>query len=384
MEASNAAAIVLDSDDDDVTVVGEVISGPAAKAARKALRSVKKSKKRRKDASPQPSRHRKVKHAARSAFMLPAVSSASSSSMSAPPAAASLPSMTAAPEPCGFSVLTIPSPTATPNLAHCRVRAAGEVPPAFCTECRRPLDAAGASAAVVEFQRPWLPEPSRVHAELRCLESAGLLNTSAPAMPSPRGSIQTERGAESHGVLRSPLQPVAERSRAMPAVAVRRSRLPTASLAAARQIAAAAAMRALRRAADDAADEAASGRVLRRRLQQRRRQVAQERAERPDPKFEALLAALPPAARAKREDIPKGERCSVCHGKLLRKGRKIRNLPCGHTFHDACILPWLRKSSVCPLDRRDIAELLGVNVAAERCQQGAAWVAEMIQVNAVD
>ncbi|CAE8637882.1 unnamed protein product [Polarella glacialis] len=157
-------------------------------------------------------------------------------------------------------------------------------------------------------------------------------------------------------------------------------------LAAARQLAASAAMRALRRAADAAADEATSGPISRRLVQLRARVQSRmaSRALRPSSSrranvmFEAVLKALPPAKSLKREEVPKGERCAVCHGKLLRKGRKARTLPCGHIFHDACILPWLNKSMICPMDRRDIAELLGISVEPVRGRLGADWVAQMV------
>ena len=35
----------------------------------------------------------------------------------------------------------------------------------------------------------------------------------------------------------------------------------------------------------------------------------------------------------------------------FKTSQEVRTLPCGHTFHDACILPWLSKKATCPLDR---------------------------------
>ncbi|RKP33305.1 hypothetical protein BJ085DRAFT_41573 [Dimargaris cristalligena] len=45
----------------------------------------------------------------------------------------------------------------------------------------------------------------------------------------------------------------------------------------------------------------------------------------------------------------RGEHCAICQ-ESIRGGQKIRQLPCRHDFHVACIDQWLtKKSSVCPL-----------------------------------
>eukprot|EP00435_Cladocopium_sp_Y103_P014090 s2018_g3.t1 len=224
-----------------------------------------------------------------------------------------------------------------------RVRSAGDYPATLCTECRRPLDSLGPDVAVVEVERPWLQEPCLIHAQMPCLTSAGLLR--APVqMPPPRPREATS--SASHGVLRSLRAPP---RRVTPHLAAVATDPDARALAQARQMAVAAALRLVRRAANDAAD-AASGR------RPARRSTAPG-AQR----LEALLEVLPPARHAHREDVPKGEHCAICHGKLFKRTRKIRSLPCGHTFHDACILPWLSKRATCPLDRSDFTDLLKQN-----------------------
>ncbi|CAE7870650.1 E3 ubiquitin-protein ligase [Symbiodinium microadriaticum] len=257
------------------------------------------------------------------------------------------------------------------EIMQSRVRSAKEFPGALCTECRHPLAAAGPEAAVIEFRRPWLLEPCRIHAQIRCLASAGLLTTSPLGQALPTGSrskTDPMQGTSTQGVLRS----LARQENA--AHVVREPRLPNArSLAAARQMAVSAALRTVRRAVRDAADEAVSG-------PPRRRQATRQDRPRPtegcriSPLFEAVVAALPAAEPPTRHDIPKGERCAVCHGKLLRRGRKIRHLPCGHIFHDDCILPWLQKRTVCPLCRRDFSTM----VQESKQRRDASWVATML------
>lgn len=375
-------------------MVGEVLAGPALKTTKKALgKSSSKMKRQGRKSSRRSGRaHSRSKEEDSEPLSKrkPAVAAAPPVRSLPPPSLAPTRLPAVCEQAAGpSSVLTVaqaPSPAMLDSL-HCRVRAAADVPPAFCTECRRPLDAAGAAAAIVEFRRPWIQGVSRVHAQHRCLQSAGLLGFLTPASKSSSSTLP-----ETHGVLRSLRPPVAGplREKVTGARSIGRvlySQQRRGHLAAARQMAAAAAMRAVRRAASDAAGDTTSEPRARRRHEQRSVDQQDELAQRPvsrpsksDIMFEALLSALPPSQRAKRDDVPKGERCAVCHGKLLRKGRRVRRLPCGHMFHDACILPWLRKRPVCPLDRQDIAELLGIRIEARQARLGAEWVAEMVQI----
>ena len=47
------------------------------------------------------------------------------------------------------------------------------------------------------------------------------------------------------------------------------------------------------------------------------------------------------------------ETCTICCSEMT-EGDKIYKLHCGHTFHQACIDPWLKKSSECPNCRGDV------------------------------
>jgi len=345
--------VVVDSEDEDVVITGESAPGPSDQGqATKVRKRHKRKKKKEKKRSKQKAAQRAV--AAKAVAARPAERMGRERGQSD------------ASEAGEADLFGGPS-----EIMQSRVRSAKEFPGALCTECRHPLAAAGPEAAVIEFRRPWLLEPCRIHAQIRCLASAGLLTTSPLGQALPTGSrskTDPMQGPGTQGVLRS-----LERQENAAHV-VRAPRLPNArSLAAARQMAVSAALRTVRRAVRDAADEAVSG-------PPRRRQATRQDRPRPtegcriSPLFEAVVAALPAAEAPTRHDIPKGERCAVCHGKLLRRGRKIRHLPCGHIFHDDCILPWLQKRTVCPLCRRDFSTM----IQESKQRRDASWVATML------
>jgi len=52
--------------------------------------------------------------------------------------------------------------------------------------------------------------------------------------------------------------------------------------------------------------------------------------------------------------------CAVCFGDICSEGPLCVRLPCAeqHVFHLSCVLPWLRKASLCPTCRRDLRPLL--------------------------
>lgn len=54
-------------------------------------------------------------------------------------------------------------------------------------------------------------------------------------------------------------------------------------------------------------------------------------------------------------------RCAIC----LHGGFQVRRLACGHAFHGACVVAWLRRGRHCPLGRCPVA---GEVLAAVRRQ----------------
>jgi len=50
-------------------------------------------------------------------------------------------------------------------------------------------------------------------------------------------------------------------------------------------------------------------------------------------------------------------KCSIClHDH--KPGQIVRELPCGHVFHKGCIDKWLKSDTRCPLDNKNIKDLL--------------------------
>lgn len=43
-----------------------------------------------------------------------------------------------------------------------------------------------------------------------------------------------------------------------------------------------------------------------------------------------------------------GESCPICLDEMDQLARVLRP-KCGHEFHKACLVPWLRESSLCPV-----------------------------------
>ena len=55
-------------------------------------------------------------------------------------------------------------------------------------------------------------------------------------------------------------------------------------------------------------------------------------------------------------DLTEAEQCPVCLTDIVQPGdnatdEKLQVLACGHTFHAACIGPWLKRKQSCPLCR---------------------------------
>lgn len=43
----------------------------------------------------------------------------------------------------------------------------------------------------------------------------------------------------------------------------------------------------------------------------------------------------------------RGVECSVCHEELSST-QQVLELPCGHLYHQRCLLPWIAQSGSCP------------------------------------
>jgi len=60
-----------------------------------------------------------------------------------------------------------------------------------------------------------------------------------------------------------------------------------------------------------------------------------------------ILAAAPP-------EVPANAECPICLEESGEGRRRWRSLPCGHAFHERCLLRWLRQARRCPLCRLDL------------------------------
>lgn len=58
----------------------------------------------------------------------------------------------------------------------------------------------------------------------------------------------------------------------------------------------------------------------------------------------AAVAALPSVSGVS------GKECAICKEEM-KEGRDVCELPCEHSFHWICILPWLKKKNTCPCCR---------------------------------
>lgn len=72
--------------------------------------------------------------------------------------------------------------------------------------------------------------------------------------------------------------------------------------------------------------------------------------------MQRILDLIPPNS-----DFESKEVCSICHDEY-HKGELTRCLPCGHVFHNACIVKWFRCGRLtCPMDRLSVADMLGID-----------------------
>jgi hypothetical protein len=69
--------------------------------------------------------------------------------------------------------------------------------------------------------------------------------------------------------------------------------------------------------------------------------------EKEDPASKTAMIALPfPEFGETRE-----RECAVCLDEFMAGGKKLRTMPCSHSFHQLCIFDWLYFNRTCPLCR---------------------------------
>eukprot|EP00919_Chromeraceae_sp_WS-2016_P012301 GHVR01028731.1.p2 GENE.GHVR01028731.1~~GHVR01028731.1.p2 ORF type:complete len:172 (-),score=51.78 GHVR01028731.1:193-708(-) len=85
----------------------------------------------------------------------------------------------------------------------------------------------------------------------------------------------------------------------------------------------------------------------------------------------------PPASRDCRFALPMKTvaetdvKCSVCQCDLTVRG-KAKVMPCGHYFHQECIIEWLERHNTCPTCRSELpSEKHDYDISAEKVQKKA-------------
>ncbi|RHW70361.1 ERAD-associated E3 ubiquitin-protein ligase HRD1 [Trypanosoma brucei equiperdum] len=69
-------------------------------------------------------------------------------------------------------------------------------------------------------------------------------------------------------------------------------------------------------------------------------------------KLTALLREIPNATE---EILSRDPHCAICYDDMSAD-QTCKQLPCGHCYHEACLLHWFEKMSTCPYCRSDIAQ----------------------------
>lgn len=68
------------------------------------------------------------------------------------------------------------------------------------------------------------------------------------------------------------------------------------------------------------------------------------------PAEEAVLRQITTGSPA---EVPEGHECTICLDDTTSSAR-WRSLPCGHVFHESCLVQWLQRAHRCPLCRLDL------------------------------
>ncbi|XP_022764197.1 E3 ubiquitin-protein ligase RING1-like [Durio zibethinus] len=62
---------------------------------------------------------------------------------------------------------------------------------------------------------------------------------------------------------------------------------------------------------------------------------------------------LPLKKRRRLEDMSSKKQCSICLDEFI-DGEEVALMPCGHVYHDGCIVRWLETNHMCPLCRYEM------------------------------
>jgi len=80
--------------------------------------------------------------------------------------------------------------------------------------------------------------------------------------------------------------------------------------------------------------------------------MEQSQGDKPVPAPDDMIGRLPRARVTPGSDLLQQD-CAVCKDSFELQQETL-SLPCNHTFHDECILPWLKQSGTCPVCRHEL------------------------------
>jgi hypothetical protein len=76
------------------------------------------------------------------------------------------------------------------------------------------------------------------------------------------------------------------------------------------------------------------------------------RSQGPPPTSEAFLKSIP-KAKIEQSHVDKKEECSICKDEFTLD-QEVASLPCGHLYHEDCVVPWLKEHNTCPYCRHQL------------------------------
>eukprot|EP00929_Paragymnodinium_shiwhaense_P039036 TRINITY_DN20538_c0_g1_i1.p1 TRINITY_DN20538_c0_g1~~TRINITY_DN20538_c0_g1_i1.p1 ORF type:complete len:338 (+),score=13.52 TRINITY_DN20538_c0_g1_i1:25-1038(+) len=209
-----------------------------------------------------------------------------------------------------------------------------------CVACHRRL-LRSQSEACLGFKRPWLRDSTWIHATADCISAAAI-----PAVPRGR-------------VLFSPSTSAIHRNIVFRALQLRMTEAALGDMARIMPWTYTPAI-VQRWATNGLPCESEQARSLRlqhsARLHYGSDDEAPETSTAESAGLEQKLAQLVPARPLARHELRPDMSCAICHEDMA-VGQSVRRLPCEHLFHDVCILPWLQRQQLCPLDRRRIDDV---------------------------
>jgi len=80
--------------------------------------------------------------------------------------------------------------------------------------------------------------------------------------------------------------------------------------------------------------------------------MEQSQGDKPVPAPDDMIESLP-RGRVNTDSNLLQQDCAICKDSFELKQETLR-LPCNHTFHDECILPWIKQSGTCPVCRFEL------------------------------